>query len=166
MLNKDKYYSNAEEEILNNIPKSIKYIQGQMQSVLDEKMKSQSVVNDSLNSIDPNMNYNTMQGNLNNNVNSNPVQTQDKVRVRTLETPVKSVVPPVAPVDNNYINNQNYANIPNYNGGVNYGNNGESNYSQGSMNGVSTTSILLLTVVFIALVFLVSTAMFMYFGLK
>ena len=158
MLKKDEYYSKAEDEILKNSVESINYVKNQMKEVLDAKMKSESVVKDSVSELNamPVNDYGNMQGF---DTSNTAVQTNDKVRVRKIEGPIKSVIPQSAPMVEETQNN-NY-NVGNYNNTNNF-----NNYTQGPMNGVSTTSILLSTVVLIFLVFLVSTAVIIYFGIK
>ena len=166
MLKKDEYYSKAEGEILKNSQESINYVKNQMKDVLEMKMKNESVVNDSVAGLNamPMNDYSEMQSSAN-SLNNTSVQTKSNVRVRKLEGPIKSAISPSVPNIEQSQSNNYYGN--------NYSNNANINYSKNPMNrqgpmntGVSTTYILLATVVLIALVFLVSTAMILYFGIN
>ena len=142
-------FKEFEQAEINNVKGVIPNVMKELKEPLDDYNKSQSVVSDSLNNIEQTNNLNntlTGQGN-----------SQNKQRVLTKEMPGTHGVVPSSSVSTDNVN----SNIPN---SVYYSNNSTS--SNNSMGGYSNTAILLSMAVLIALVFLVSTAIIMYVGLR
>ncbi len=142
-------FKEFEQAEINNVKGVIPNVMKELKEPLDDYNKSQSVVSDSLNNIEQTNNLNntlTGQGN-----------SQSKQRVLMKEVPGAHAVVPNSSVNTDSTN----SNIPN---SAYYSNNSTS--SNNFMGGYSNTAILLSMAVLIALVFLVSTAIIMYVGLR
>ena len=150
---KNDLFNNFEEIQKEGVSEETRAVMEKLKGPLKELNEGQSVVNDSLNNIEQNNNDfdNTLteQGN-----------SQNKQRVLTKEMPGTHGVVPSSSPDNNWSFNNNVNNNHYY--GANSGSSNSNNF----MGGYSNTAILLSMAVLIALVFLVSTAIIMYVGLR
>lgn len=146
-------FKEFEQAEIDNVKGVIPNVMKELKEPLDDYNKSQSVVNDSLSNIEQTNN------NLNNTLTGQG-NSQNKQRVLTKEMPGTHGVVPSSSPDNNWSFNNN-VNNNHY-----YGANSGSSNSNNSMGGYSNTAILLSMAVLIALVFLVSTAIIMYVGLR
>ena len=161
------YFNDFENEVKKNVPKVLPDALKQLKEPLTEYINSQSVTKDSLDLLKTN-NINLEKVNDLNNMNNvlpDSGDAKDKQRVLTREIPgmnQNNSQPMSSQSFDIYNNNNNNRSI--YNNGS-YDNNVSSNNGN-SMWGFTDTAILLSIAVLIALVFLVSTAAIMYFGLK
>ena len=156
-------FNEFENEVKNNVPKVLPDALKQLKEPLTEYINSQSVTKDSLDLLKTdNINLgqvnasNSMENTLTGQGNS---QNKQRVLVREMHGGMN-----MNTSSNQSVNNENMFNYNNVNNDVPYSN-GSSNVSN-SMWGFTDTAILLSIAVLIALVFLVSTAAIMYFGLK
>lgn len=154
----DKFNGSSEQKIMDGLPDSINYYKGKIP-------KPESVINNSLNMLDTtNVPLDSIQNDNVNTYGDNTLvgQGDSKNRQRVL---VREMPGGMNMKANNSqsVDNENMFNYNNVNNGS-YDNNVSSNNN--SMWGFTDTAILLSIAVLIALVFLVSTAAIMYFGLK
>ena len=155
-------FNEFENEVKNNVPKVLPDALKQLKEPLTEYINGQSVTKDSLDLLKTD-NINLEQVNNSNNMENTLTgqgNTQNKQRVLVREMPGGMNM---KANNSQSVDNENMFNYNNVNNGS-YDNNVSSNNN--SMWGFTDTAILLSIAVLIALVFLVSTAAIMYFGLK
>ena len=164
MANKEyNAFNEFENEVKNNVPKILPNALQELKEPLTEYINSQSVTKDTVRQLEtPNVGIDF--DNTSNNMESTLTSqgnTQNRQRVLTKEmTGGKNM----SFNNSQSVNNGNSFNYSNISNDVPYGN--SSSNSSNSMWGFTDTAILLSIAVLIALVFLVSTAAIMYFGLK
>lgn len=152
-MRKDELFGGREQKSLDALGSSIRYVYDSMKPTLDEALKAQSVVNDSL-------------GIINNNsvgVNDSDFsqgQSDSRAKVRVLTPNNRPVVKDnYNEVSNNFSNN-NYG----FNAGSSAGDQGfvNSNYTQ---SGSAQTLILIFTAILVVMVVLVSLVILKFFGI-
>lgn len=152
-MRKDELFGGREQKSLDALGSSIRYVYDSMKPTLDEALKAQSVVNDSL-------------GVINNNsvgVNDSDFsqgQSDSRAKVRVLTPNNRPVVKDnYNEVSNNFSNN-NYG----FNAGSSAGDQGfvNSNYTQ---SGSAQTLILIFTAILVVMVVLVSLVILKFFGI-
>lgn len=152
-MRKDELFGGREQKSLDALESSIRYVYDSMKPTLDEALKAQSVVNDSL-------------GVINNNsvgVNDSDFsqgQSDSRAKVRVLTPNNRPVVKDnYNEVSNNFSNN-NYG----FNAGSSAGDQGfvNSNYTQ---SGSAQTLILIFTAILVVMVVLVSLVILKFLGM-
>ena len=152
-MRKDELFGGREQKSLDALGSSIRYVYDSMKPTLDEALKAQSVVNDSL-------------GVINNNsvgVNDSDFsqgQSDSRAKVRVLTSNNRPVVKDnYNEVSNNFSNN-NYG----FNAGSSAGDQGfvNSNYTQ---SGSAQTLILIFTAILVVMVVLVSLVILKFLGI-
>lgn len=152
-MRKDELFGGREQKSLDALGSSIRYVYDSMKPTLDEALKAQSVVNDSL-------------GVINNNsvgVNDSDFsqgQSDARAKVRVLTPNNRPVVKDnYNEVSNNFSNN-NYG----FNAGSSAGDQGfvNSNYTQ---SGSAQTLILIFTAILVVMVVLVSLVILKFLGI-
>ena len=152
-MRKDELFGGREQKSLDALGSSIRYVYDSMKPTLDEALKAQSVVNDSL-------------GFINNNsvgVNDSAFsqgQSDARAKVRVLTPNNRPVVKDnYNEVSNNFSNN-NYG----FNAGSSAGDQGfvNSNYTQ---SGSAQTLILIFTAILVVMVVLVSLVILKFLGI-
>ena len=152
-MRKDELFGGREQKSLDALESSIRYVYDSMKPTLDEALKAQSVVNDSL-------------GVINNNsvgVNDSDFsqgQSDSRAKVRVLTPNNRPVVKDnYNEVSNNFSNN-NYG----FNAGSSAGDQGfvNSNYTQ---SGSVQTLILIFTAILVVMVVLVSLVILKFLGI-
>lgn len=152
-MRKDELFGGREQKSLDALESSIRYVYDSMKPTLDEALKAQSVVNDSL-------------GVINNNsvgVNDSDFsqgQSDARAKVRVLTPNNRPVVKDnYNEVSNNFSNN-NYG----FNAGSSAGDQGfvNSNYTQ---SGSAQTLILIFTAILVVMVVLVSLVILKFLGI-
>lgn len=154
-MRKDELFGGREQKSLDALESSIRYVYDSMKPTLDEALKAQSVVNDSLGVI--NNSYDNM-----NDVNnySSQGQSDSRAKVRVLTPNNRPVVKDnYNEVSNNFSNN-NYG----FNAGSSAGDQGfvNSNYTQ---SGSAQTLILIFTAILVVMVVLVSLVILKFLGM-
>lgn len=152
-MRKDELFGGREQKSLDALGSSIRYVYDSMKPTLDEALKAQSVVNDSLGVIN------------NNSVDVNDSafsqgQSDSRAKVRVLTPNNRPVVKDnYNEVSNNFSNN-NYG----FNAGSSAGDQGfvNSNYTQ---SGSAQTLILIFTAILVVMVVLVSLVILKFFGI-
>lgn len=152
-MRKDELFGGREQKSLDALESSIRYVYDSMKPTLDEALKAQSVVNDSLGVIN------------NNSVDVNDSafsqgQSDSRAKVRVLTPNNRPVVKDnYNEVSNNFSNN-NYG----FNAGSSAGDQGfvNSNYTQ---SGSVQTLILIFTAILVVMVVLVSLVILKFFGI-
>lgn len=152
-MRKDELFGGREQKSLDALESSIRYVYDSMKPTLDEALKAQSVVNDSL-------------GVINNNsvgVNDSDFsqgQSDARAKVRVLTPNNRPVVKDnYNEVSNNFSNN-NYG----FNAGSSAGDQGfvNSNYTQ---SGSAQTLILIFTAILVVMIVLVSLVILKFLGI-
>lgn len=152
-MRKDELFGGREQKSLDALESSIRYVYDSMKPTLDEALKAQSVVNDSLGVIN------------NNSVDVNDSdfsqgQSDSRAKVRVLTPNNRPVVKDnYNEVSNNFSNN-NYG----FNAGSSAGDQGfvNSNYTQ---SGSAQTLILIFTAILVVMIVLVSLVILKFLGI-
>ena len=152
-MRKDELFGGREQKSLDALESSIRYVYDSMKPTLDEALKAQSVVNDSLGVIN------------NNSVDVNDSafsqgQSDTRAKVRVLTPNNHSVARDASNFENNYSDTRNYS----ANGGYipGYSNSVSSNYTQ---SGSAQTLILIFTAILVVMVVLVSLVILKFLGI-
>lgn len=160
-MRKDELFGGREQKSLNVLKSSVDYVLGEIKPTLDESLKAESVVNDSLgviNNSDVNTTYSAFDNVNNFDVNSNNMdnssfsqgQSESRAKVRVL-TPNNSPA-----IRDNVNVGSNFADDRNYGSAVSYNANSTNFVNNSKQAGSAQTLILIYTAILVVMVIAVS----------
>lgn len=169
-MRKDELFGGREQKSLNVLKSSVDYVLGEIKPTLDESLKAESVVNDSLgviNNPEVNTTYSVFDNMNNFDVNSNNMdnssfsqgQGESRSKVRVLTPNNRPAIRDNVNGENNYLDNRNYV----FNAGYNA--NGTNFVNNSKQAGSAQTLILIYTAILVVMVIAVSLVIMKFLGI-